>query len=160
MAPPAEKEVAMTRPDEPLKPPPGADLPDLATDQALDRALAAALLAPTLPATFRLDLATAMHREALHDLTAQRAALEADHAQERAALRAGHLRLRRDTLALVVGVAFTAGAVATAALPWLREWSGADAALLMPVLAVGLGLGTGWAVWMARQGRLQDWNPL
>lgn len=150
----------MSLPSDPDVSLPGADpadpaaeqAPDRAPDRALDRALAAALQAPALPPRFRLNLMVALHHEAVQDLATRRVALETEHARQLAALHAGHVRLRRDTLGLVLAAAFAAGAVATVALPWLREVAGMDAAVLMPLLAVALGASAGLGVWVNRMG--------
>ncbi len=125
---------------------------EVAADVALDAALAAALAPPALPAGFQARLQAAWTALAAEDLARQRRALEAEHARELEALRRGYVRLRRDTLAMVLGAAFTAGVVAAWAVPWLREALGIDLTTLAPLLAVTLGMAAGAGVWVERFG--------
>jgi len=126
------------------------DLPD--PGDALDRALCVALHAPALPAGFDARLHAAFAAEAAGDLARLRSRLEEEHTRELAALRSGYVRLRRDTLAMVLAVAFTAGVVVTWALPWLHEQQGIDLSLLYPPLAVAIGMAAGAIVWVQRFG--------
>lgn len=119
---------------------------------ALDRSLQAGLRPPVLPPGFRAALRRAIELEAEHDLLARRRAAEADHAQRLAELRAGYISVRRNTLAIVLAVAFTAGAGATVALPLLALAIGTDVATLAPLLAVTIGLGIGVPVLLERFG--------
>lgn len=127
---------------------------------ALDRALAAALPPPGLPAGFHARLIAAIQAPADEALAGQRRQLEAEHRREMAALRSGFVRLRRETLAMVLAVAFTAGAVAHWAVPWLQARWGLDLSSLLPALAGLIGLATGAAVWVERFGwpRLPLWR--
>jgi hypothetical protein len=122
------------------------------SDAALDRALATALPAPALPAGFDARLHTAFAAEAAGDRARLRRRLEEEHARELAALRSGYVRLRRDTLATVLGVAFAAGAAAAWAVPWLREQRGLDLSTLLPLAAVAIGMAVGAGVWVDRFG--------
>lgn len=103
----------------------------------LDQALSRGLAPPALPADFRWRLMAAMQQDGLRDLAAQRAALQAEHQRLLQRERSHYLHLRRDTLVLLLAAAFTGGALAVVALPWLREATGWDPASLMPTL-VGL----------------------
>lgn len=138
--------------NDPMSPPPD--------DAALDRALAAALPPPGLPAGFHARLIAAMQVPAGEALARQRRQLEAQHQHELAALHSGFVRLRRDTLAMVLAAAFTAGALAHWALPWLHSHWGVDLSALLPALAGLIGLATGAAVWVERFGwpRLPLWR--
>lgn len=114
--------------------------------QALDSALGKVLTPPALPDGFRQQLMAAMLQDAAADLAARQATLEAEHARLLAGLKADHVRLRRDTLAIVVGSAFAAGAASMLLAPWLVEAWTLDTAWVGPVLASVLGLGlAGWA---------------
>lgn len=126
--------------------------PDDDLDPSLDRALRQALVPPALPAGFHDRLQAAWARQAADDLTRQRRALETEHARRLEGLQRGYVRLRRDTLAMVLAVAFTAGAVATWAVPWLRETRGIDLSVLLPLLAVAIGMTAGAGVWVDRFG--------
>ena len=119
---------------------------------ALDQALAAALSAPALPAGFDTRLHAARAAEAAGDVARQRRRLEEEHARELAALRSGYVRVRRDTLAMVLGVAFTAGALVAWAVPWLRQTLGVDLSTMLPLLAVAVGMTAGATAWVERFG--------
>ncbi len=116
----------------------------------LHEALWQALVPPTVPPEFRSRLMAALQREGLRDLAVRRAALELEHKLELRRLRTGYVRLRRDTLALVVASAFTAGALASLALPWLHDTLGVGAAISMPLIAIVIGMATGASVWWER----------
>lgn len=114
--------------------------------QVLDCALGKVLTPPALPDGFRQQLMAAMLQDAAADLAARQATLEAEHARLLAGLKADHVRLRRDTLAIVVGSAFAAGAASMLLAPWLVEAWTPDTAWVGPVLTSVLGLGlAGWA---------------
>ena len=109
----------------------------------LHRALAAAYAAPPLPGNFRANLRNRILHESLQHLEARRQQLEREHALALEQLRRGHVRLQRDTLEMVVGVAFTAGACVHLAWPWLQNLLGSDAAITLPLLAITIGLAAG-----------------
>ena len=121
-------------------------------DDALDRALAAALPTPSLPAGFAASLHTARAAEAALDLARQRHRLEEEYERDLAALRSGYVRMRRDTLATVLGIAFAAGAVVAWGVPWLRATYGIDLSTLLPLLVLAAGLGAGATAWVERFG--------
>lgn len=127
------------------------DLDD-ALPGGLDAALGRALSPPPLPEGFHDRLQAAWRALAAEDLARQRRALEAEHARQLEALDRGYLRIKRDTLALVLAVAFTAGAVAAWALPWLRDVHGVDLSSLAPLVAVGIGMAAGALAWIDRLG--------
>ena len=124
----------------------------------LDRALSTSLRAPDLPAGFRAALRGAIERDAKQDLLAQRRALEADRVRHLAELRAGYVRLQRNTLAMVLAAAFVAGAGATVVLPWFASTIGADVMLVVPLLGAMIGLGIYASVLVGRVG-LPRWRP-
>jgi hypothetical protein len=128
------------------------DLPDDDLDRALDHAIASALPAPPLPVGFHARLQAALADDAAQDLARQRRELEAEHARQLAALQRGFVRIKRDTLVLVLAVAFSAGAVAHWALPWLRQTLAVDLSVLAPLLAVAIGMAAGASVWVERFG--------
>ncbi|MBT9596119.1 MAG: hypothetical protein IV094_09070 [Vitreoscilla sp.] len=121
-------------------------------DDPLDRVLHAALPAPALPGGLRAAVRAAVQREAADALALQRAELEAERARQLAALRQGFVQIRRDTLAMVVGVAFTTGVLATVALPWLRSQLGLELSVLLPSLALTIGLAIGAGAWAQHLG--------
>lgn len=135
-----------------------------AFDTFLDEGLRAALPPPAAPAGLHAAVWEAVRREATGTLAMQRAELEADRARQLAALRQGFVQIRRDTLAMVVGVAFTTGAVVNATLPWLSATLQLDLAVLLPSLALTIGLAVGASVWAQRLGgarwhaRWQQWR--
>jgi len=125
-------------------------------DHRLDQALARMLPPPALPAGFHTRLRNAVVADMAGELARQRQLLEAQHQRELAALRKGYVRLRRETMAVVVAVAFTAGVLVTWAAPWLRAVLGVDLSLLLPLVAVGIGMAVGAGVWVERFG-LPGW---
>lgn len=127
-----------------------------ALDQRLDQALARTLVAPPLPAGFHARLRDAVVSEMAGELARQRRVLEEEHRRELATLRSGYVRLRRETLAVVLAVAFTGGVVVTWAAPWLRVVLGVDLSLLLPLVAVSIGMAVGAGVWVERFG-LPGW---
>lgn len=127
-----------------------------AFDQRLDKALASALTAPALPPGFHARLRDAVVAEMAGELARQRRLLEEEHRRELAALRTGYVRLRRETLAVVLATAFTGGVLVTWAAPWLRVVLGVDLSLLLPLVAVSLGMAVGAGVWVERFG-LPGW---
>ena len=116
---------------------------DAARLEELDRMLQNALRAPDLPAEFGAGVLAAALHAASNDLQEQRRQLEYAHALERQRLRADHVRLRRQTLGVIVAAAFTAGAAAAAAVPWLRGLVGESVVPALPFIAVGVGLALG-----------------
>ncbi|HXN11344.1 MAG TPA: hypothetical protein VN859_08880, partial [Steroidobacteraceae bacterium] len=73
------------------------------------------------------------------------------------ALESGYLRLRRRTLATLVGGAFAAGAGVAVALPWLRASFGPNADLILVSLGAAIGLAIAAASWIDRP---EPWDPL
>ena len=126
-----------------------ADLPD----DPLDSALATCLVAPALPAEFRARVMASVLAEQLQEITVRRRQLEAEHAQELARLKRGHVLLKRDTLALVTASAFAAGACAQIAIPWLQLHMEFDSAMTAPLLALLIGVAAGASVWAERFGK-------
>jgi hypothetical protein len=126
--------------------------PDDALARGLDAALGTALAPPVLPEGFHDRLHATWRALAAEDLARQRITLENEHARQLEALQRGYVRLKRDTLALVLAVAFTTGATVAWALPWLRETHGIDLSSLAPLLAVGIGMATGAMAWVERFG--------
>lgn len=124
-------------------------------DATLERALRSVLVAPEVPDAFRYQLMAKVQMEGLLDLQSQRVALEEEHRRTLAALRSGHVQMKRDTLALVVVIAFTTGACANLLVPWLSTVTGVGSAILVPVLALAIGLTTGFRVWWERFGPLR-----
>ncbi len=131
------------------------DEPALSAEQerVLDRALLQALRAPPLPDGFRSGLLSAVLRDATSDLESRKRALELEYAQALQRLQRGHIRLQRDTLALILVIAFTAGACAKLALPWLENVLAIDPAVTLSVLALVIGVAAGASVWLDRFAR-------
>ena len=113
------------------------------SNEALDRALQDAFTAPPLPIDFRMAVRDRILHERMQHLEARRHELEREHTLALEQMRQGHVRLQRDTLAMIMGVAFAAGACAHLALPWLQNLMGMDGALTLPLLAVTVGLVAG-----------------
>ena len=112
----------------------------------LHQALQQTLLAPPLPPDFRVHLHSRIMHESLHQVEIRRQELEHEHALALEQLRRGHIRLQRDTLAMVIGVAFAAGASAHLALPWLVNVLGGDSAITLPLLAITAALAAGASI--------------
>jgi len=112
----------------------------------LDEALAQAFPPPQAPRGLRAGLALAILREGAADLAERRRALEAERAADLARLRFGHLRMSRQTLALIVLVAFTAGSATAAFLPGIARLLAGDLAYVVPLLGLATGLAAAAAV--------------
>ena len=134
----------------PIDPPPLTPTVPPEHAHALDAALQNALRAPVLPDGFRARVLHAAQQAHLRDVAEQKRALALEHAQARAHLHRSYVRLRRDTLALIVVVAFAAGALANLALPWLQSAMAIDRVVSAPVLALVIGLCAGASVWRDR----------
>ena len=122
-------------------------------ERLLDLALQQALATPPLPDGFRAGLMSAVLQQALVDVASRKRALELEHAQSLQQLRRGHVRLQRDTLALLLLIAFTAGACTHLALPWLHSVLGIEPSAAMPALALVIGLAASASVWLDRFAR-------
>lgn len=116
----------------------------------LHRALEKVFAAPPLPTDFRTELRNRTLHERMQHLEARRNELEREHSLALEQMRRGHVRLQRDTLAMIVGVAFAAGACAHLALPWLQNLMGVDGAITLPLLAVTAGLAAGASFFPSR----------
>ena len=117
-------------------------------EQRLDAALSKALRAPCPPSDFRSRLVAAIARTREPDgIQTLRARLEREHRECLADLRAGYIRMRRRTLAAIVGGAFAAGAGSIFLLPWLTELFGSAALFVLAVLGAAVGLAMGLRPW-------------
>ena len=119
-------------------------------DGALDRSLEKTLAAPELPADFRTQLRAAIARHPLEDRAQLRAALEREHAEQLAELKRGYVRLRQQTLGLLIGSGFAAGLLVTLALPWLKAHFGDNGVFALPAIGVIIGLGLSLNAWWQR----------
>jgi hypothetical protein len=118
-----------------------------AEEQRLDTALRRALPPPALPEHFRARLLIRLASTPLDaEITeSRRASLEADWQRARRALERESVRLRWQTLLLLVGGAFTAGAVTVAVMPWVAEHYGTQWSRWVPIAVASLGLlASGW----------------
>lgn len=138
----------------PMNPLP-APTPALSPEQdcMLDQVLQKALRAPPLPDGFRAGVLSAVLRDTASDLESRKRALELEYAQALHRLQRGHVRLQRDTLALFLVLAFSAGACANLALPWLQKVLGIDPAVTLSVLALAIGGAAVASVWLDRFAR-------
>jgi hypothetical protein len=123
------------------------------TEETLDRALAICITAPKLPDAFRSRVVSAVLTEQLQSFALRRQQLEAEHAQELARLRQGHVALKRDSLVLVAACAFAAGTCAQMVLPWLHSQFELDSTLTASLSALLIGLVAGASVWTQRFGK-------
>lgn len=110
-------------------------------DRVLDAALHRALAPPALRKGVRSDLITALRRLEHADPAPMRERLEHEHRARLAALEMDFVRVRRSTLATLIGVAFAAGAATAIALPWLRAQFGPDAPMAIAWGGAAAGLG-------------------
>jgi hypothetical protein len=122
----------------------------LEQEGALHLALQRALNAPALPAGFRAQLLNAALQESLLDADARKRALDLEYALSLRRLHRGYVRLQRDTLALILVIAFTLGACVHFALPWMQTFLTKDAVLSAPMLAATVCLCVGGAIWLSR----------
>lgn len=119
-------------------------------DRALDLALQQTLCPPRVPDGFRSRLLNAVLQETVQDVAVRKRALDLEYKQARLRLHRGYVRISRDTLALIVVLAFTAGALANLVLPWLQSFLSVDMAASAPMLALVIGLCAGASVWWDR----------
>jgi hypothetical protein len=124
--------------------------PDGLLAQALDLALAKALTAPDLPTGFREQLRAALVRHAPGNRAQLRAALEREHAAQLAELKQGYVRLRQQTLGLLIGSGFAAGLLVTLALPWIKAHFGDNGVFALPAIGVAIGLALSLRAWWQR----------
>jgi len=113
----------------------------------LDRRLAALLAPPALPAGFRQDLWRAIAAASAQDLEQRRRALELERARQLSLLERDYVRMRRDTLAMVLAAALTAGAGLDVALPWLAGQLNTSVATLTPWALLALALSAAAWIW-------------
>jgi hypothetical protein len=127
---------------------------DPALDAALDSALARALPPPQLPVDFRARLRAAIAQEAAIEAVgpALRAQLAREERERLREFDAGYLRLRRRTLATLIGGAFATGTVVALALPWLRATFGSQTPLILVAAGGLIGLAIGISAWLGRSG--------
>jgi hypothetical protein len=126
--------------------------------QPLDRALARALRPPALPADFHDRLLRALACAAAAPSTDEaQTRLERERCAQLTALESGYLRLRRRTLATLVGALFAAGAGVAVALPWMRVRFGPNADLILASVGAAIGLAIAAASWIDRP---EAWDPL
>ncbi|HTT03737.1 MAG TPA: hypothetical protein VMF64_00490 [Steroidobacteraceae bacterium] len=130
---------------------------DAELDRALDAALGRVLVAPDLPQGFDERLRLALVRAAAQGVDAPtlaqlRQRLEREQHARLTGLQQDYLRLRRRTLAALIGGAFAAGAAAALAMPWLVGHIGRSAPLLMAACGASLGLAIGFGSWLMRPG--------
>lgn len=118
---------------------------------ALDSALARALAPPAVPAQFEAHLRAALARESEAKLASSRSRFEREHRERLAVLEAGYIRLRRRTLAALIGSAFAAGLAVPVVLPWFNEHLGRYAPAVLAALGATIGLCIGAGSWVTAQ---------
>jgi hypothetical protein len=117
-------------------------------EQRLDAVLSKTFRAPSPTSDFRSRLVAAIARTREPDgIQTLRTRLEREYQEQLAELRAGYVRMRRRTLAAIIGGAFAAGAGSVFALPWLTELFGAAALFVLAVLGASVGLAVGLSPW-------------
>ena len=117
-------------------------------DRALDAALRRALEPPRVTEEFRERVRAALARAAETDLAELRARLETERRETLARLEADYIRLKRRTLAAMVGGAFAAGAAAAIALPWMTKLVGPAAPLAIASIGAAVGITIGVSYWL------------
>jgi len=113
----------------------------------LDQRLGDLLAPPPLPANFRQDLWRAIAAASAQELAQRRHALELERARQLRRLQTDYVRMRRDTLAMVLAAAVTAGAALAVALPWLAAQLNTSVALLTPWALLTLALAAAAWIW-------------
>lgn len=125
----------------------------LEQEDVLHLALQQALNPPALPIGFRAQLLNAALQESLLDVEARKRALDLEYAQSLRHLHRGYVRLQRDTLALILVIAFTLGACVHFALPWLHTLLTMETAQIVAMLGATICLCVGATVCLIRYGR-------
>lgn len=123
----------------------------------LDHALQRQLTPPELPAglgpRLHTALAQARQQQALDELRQRQAALEIELAQARAQLRQRRWRDGAQVLGVAVAVSFASGALAAWTLPWWQPWLDQPPDLVLPLVALALGVGSATLAARANWGR-------
>ena len=117
-------------------------------DRALEAQLVRTLTPPDLPAHFRAKLQAALVRAGDSSLLDARSRLERERRERLAELEQSYVRLRRRTLAVMIGGAFAAGAAAIVVLPWATAHLGSIAPLVIACTGAAVGLGIGVTSWL------------
>ncbi len=129
---------------------------DPALDAALDVALARALKAPPSPSALQASVWQRIAMEQAQELATRKAAAEAEWLLARQQLDEQKVQMTRDTLAMVLGLAFTAGTVVATLGPTVMahaDWIDPGAqGVVLPGLAVLVGMTAGALVWVERLG--------
>jgi hypothetical protein len=120
-------------------------------DESLDAALAVSLSAPPVPVHLRSRLLASVRSAALEDQAESRQALAREAQLKLHELRSAYVAVRRRTLVLCVGVAFFAGVVMAAALPWLLQTFGSLGVYLVPTAAAAAAVAVGLS-WLRHAG--------
>lgn len=129
---------------------------DPALDAALDVALTQALKAPPAPPALQASVWQRIAMEQAQELASRKAAAEAEWQMARQQLDQQKVQMTRDTLAMVLGLAFTAGTVVATLGPAVManaDWIDPGAqGVVLPGLAVLVGMTAGALVWIERLG--------
>jgi hypothetical protein len=88
-------------------------------ERAIDAALARALMPPAPPIGLRARVQAALARGADAELWTVRARIEREQREQLAELERSYVRVRRRTLATLIGAAFASGIAVALLLPWL-----------------------------------------
>ena len=125
----------------------------LEKEDVLHLALQQALNPPALPVGFRAQLLKDVLQESLLDMESRKRALDLEYAQSLRYLHRGYVRLQRDTLALILVIAFTLGACVHFALPWLHMLLTMETTQTVTMLGATICLCVGATVCVARYTR-------
>jgi hypothetical protein len=117
-------------------------------ERALDAALSNALRQPLLPAEFRSRLTAQIaclgESARIQTLGAR---IEREHRKRLEELDAGYVRMHRNTVALMIGGTFAAGASVVVLLPVLADVFGSSAAFVLTLLGALAGLAAAMTTW-------------
>lgn len=125
----------------------------LEQEDVLHLALQQALRPPALPTGFRAQLLKDVLQESLLDMESRKRALDLEYAQSLRHLHRGYVRLQRDTLALILVIAFTLGACVHFALPRLHMLLTMETAQTVTMLGATICFCIGATVCLVRYGR-------
>jgi hypothetical protein len=123
--------------------------PDGEQERALDAALSRTLTPPRAPPQLRERLRAAIARGEGAQIADMRLRFEREQRQRLAELREEYVWMRRGTLGMMVGGAFTAGAIAAITIPWLTANLGPVAPVIVASGGTAVGLWIGISSWLA-----------
>jgi len=112
-------------------------------DRVLEAQLERFLAPPEVPAHFRANLQAALLRAGESGPSEARSRLERERREKLLVLEENYVRLRRRTLATMIGGAFAAGASVAVLLPWVTTFLGPFGPPIIAFTGAGLGIWIG-----------------